>query len=62
VKAEDFGIGAKSGEYVTQVTTIGPLGVEYLSPKAIPETATRSRLSTLLPEEIEFLAELKGSR
>jgi len=27
---------AKSGEYVTQVTAIGPLGLEYLSPKDDP--------------------------
>ena len=26
---------AKSGEYVTQVTAIGPLGLEYLNPKTI---------------------------
>jgi hypothetical protein len=27
---------AKSGEYVTQVTAIGPLGLEYVSPKDDP--------------------------
>ena len=27
---------AKSGEYVTQVTAIGPLGLEYMSPKDDP--------------------------
>jgi quercetin dioxygenase-like cupin family protein len=27
---------AKSGEYVTQVTAIGPLGLEYLDPKDDP--------------------------
>jgi quercetin dioxygenase-like cupin family protein len=27
---------AKSGEYVTQVTAIGPLGLEYLNPKDDP--------------------------
>ena len=27
---------AKSGEYITQVTAIGPLGLEYLSPKDDP--------------------------
>ncbi len=27
---------AKSGEYVTQVTAIGPLGLEYLSAKDDP--------------------------
>ena len=27
---------AKSGEYVTQITAIGPLGMEYLSAKADP--------------------------
>ena len=28
---------AKSGEYVTQVTAIGPLGLEYLDPGADPD-------------------------
>ena len=28
--------GAKSGEYVTQVSAIGPLGLEYLNPKDDP--------------------------
>ncbi len=27
---------AKSGEYVTQVTAIGPLGLEYLDPRDDP--------------------------
>ncbi len=27
---------AKSGEYVTQVTAIGPLGIDYLNPKDDP--------------------------
>ncbi len=27
---------AKSGEYITQVTAIGPLGLEYLDPKDDP--------------------------
>ena len=27
---------AKSGEYVTQITAMGPLGLEYLSPKGDP--------------------------
>ena len=27
---------AKSGEYITQVTGIGPLGLEYLNPKDDP--------------------------
>ena len=27
---------AKSGEYVTQITAIGPLGLEYLNPKDDP--------------------------
>jgi len=27
---------AKSGEYVTQVTAIGPLGIEYVNPKDDP--------------------------
>jgi hypothetical protein len=27
---------ARSGEYVTQVTAIGPLGLEYISPKDDP--------------------------
>ena len=29
---------AKSGEYVTQVTAIGPLGLEYLNPKDDPRS------------------------
>ena len=29
---------AKSGEYVTQVTAIGPLGLEYLEPADDPRT------------------------
>ncbi len=29
---------AKSGEYVTQVTAIGPLGMEYLNPKDDPRS------------------------
>jgi len=29
---------AKSGEYVTQVTAIGPLGLEYLDPEDDPRT------------------------
>jgi quercetin dioxygenase-like cupin family protein len=31
---------AKSGEYVTQVTAIGPLGLEYLSPEDDPRNST----------------------
>jgi quercetin dioxygenase-like cupin family protein len=31
---------AKSGEYVTQVTAIGPLGLEYLDPKNDPRHVT----------------------
>jgi hypothetical protein len=30
---------AKSGEYVTQVTAIGPLGFEYINPNDDPRTA-----------------------
>jgi hypothetical protein len=30
---------AKSGEYVTQVTAIGPLGLEYLNPKDDPRSS-----------------------
>jgi quercetin dioxygenase-like cupin family protein len=33
---------AKSGEYVTQITAMGPLGLEYLSAKDVRETTTRS--------------------
>ena len=29
---------AKSGEYITQVTAIGPLGLEYVDPKNDPRT------------------------
>ena len=32
---------AKSGEYVTQVTAIGPLGVEYLDPRDDPREQHR---------------------
>ena len=32
---------AKSGEYVTQVTAIGPLGFEYLDPHDDPRLQTR---------------------
>jgi quercetin dioxygenase-like cupin family protein len=31
---------AKSGEYVTQVTAIGPLGLEYIDPKNDPRRTT----------------------
>jgi len=31
---------AKSGEYVTQVTAIGPLGLEYLDPGDDPRELT----------------------
>lgn len=30
---------AKSGEYITQVTAIGPLGLEYLDPKDDPRNS-----------------------
>ena len=30
---------AKSGEYITQVTAIGPLGLEYVDPKDDPRSA-----------------------
>jgi quercetin dioxygenase-like cupin family protein len=30
---------AKSGEYITQVTAIGPLGLEYLNPKDDPRAS-----------------------
>ena len=32
---------AKSGEYVTQVTAIGPLGLEYLDPDDDPRAQKR---------------------
>jgi quercetin dioxygenase-like cupin family protein len=32
---------AKSGEYVTQVTAIGPLGLEYISAKDDPQDNSR---------------------
>jgi quercetin dioxygenase-like cupin family protein len=34
---------ARSGEYVTQVTAIGPLGFEYLDPSDDPRTVDPSR-------------------
>lgn len=43
---------AKSGEYITQVTAIGPLGLEYLDP------ADDSRV----PSKIGMGAELKQER
>jgi hypothetical protein len=33
---------AKSGEYVTQVTAIGPLGLEYLDPTEDPRNQNRT--------------------
>ena len=33
---------AKSGEYVAQVTAIGPLGVEYVNPRDDPRELGRS--------------------
>lgn len=35
---------AKSGEYVTQVTAMGPLGLEYLSPKDDPRNKNSQEL------------------
>jgi hypothetical protein len=35
---------AKSGEYVTQVTAIGPLGLEYRTRRTIRETLRESPL------------------
>jgi hypothetical protein len=32
---------AKAGEYVTQVTAIGPLGLEYLDPDDDPREQNR---------------------
>jgi hypothetical protein len=32
---------AKSGEYITQVTAIGPLGLEYINPNDDPRTGSR---------------------
>ena len=34
---------AKSSEYVTQVTAIGPLGLEYISPKDDPRWSAKRR-------------------
>jgi quercetin dioxygenase-like cupin family protein len=34
---------AKSGGYVTQVTAVGPLGLEYLDPGDDPRVVTRAR-------------------
>ena len=41
---------AKSGEYVTQVTAIGPLGLEYLNPRDDPRERERpsTRSETVL--------------
>lgn len=33
---------AKSGEYITQVTAIGPLGMEYINPKDDPRSQSPS--------------------
>jgi quercetin dioxygenase-like cupin family protein len=35
---------AKSGEYVTQVTAIGPLGLEYLDPRDDPRAHSSAKL------------------
>src|SRR5882672_8614143 len=37
---------AKSGEYVTQVTAIGPLGLKYLDPAHDPRKLGRQSIST----------------
>jgi uncharacterized RmlC-like cupin family protein len=34
---------AKSGEYITQVTAIGPLGLEYIDPATDPRAAGKGR-------------------
>ena len=34
--------GAKSGEYITQVTAIGPLGLEYINAKDDPRNQERN--------------------
>ena len=34
---------AKSGEYITQITAIGPLGLEYVNPKDDPRNAGSGR-------------------
>ena len=34
---------AKSGEYITQVTAIGPLGLEYINAEDDPRNQTRVR-------------------
>jgi quercetin dioxygenase-like cupin family protein len=34
---------AKSGEYVTQVTAVGPLGLEYLNPRDDPREQAPTR-------------------
>ena len=34
---------AKAGEYVTQVTALGPLGVEYVNPRDDPRNASGKR-------------------
>ena len=41
---------AKSGEYITQVTAIGPLGFEYIDAKDDPrvEAASRGKLRVIV--------------
>jgi len=34
---------ARSGDYITQVSAVGPLGLEYLDPKDDPRRAGRAR-------------------
>ena len=34
---------AKSGDYITQVTAIGPLGIEYVNPKDDPRNGSSGR-------------------
>jgi len=56
---------AKSGEYVTQITAIGPLGLEYLDPRDDPREQERQSIRsetvldpvshrTIPPEDVEM--------
>ena len=39
---------AKSGEYVTQVTAIGPLGLEYVDPRDDPRVTSTNNVARSL--------------
>jgi len=44
---------AKSGEYVTQVTAIGPLGLEYVDPRDDPRLPSTNNIARSLLHDRE---------